>query len=119
MFSGKKPTDEMFKDGLNLHDYVQSSLPNQLLQIADPILVSGEPRATETEIEVNYMKVEEQEEDSEISKNLRNKSAGFPTCLLSVFEIGVKCSAESPKDRMDMRDVARELHSIKEAYFGG
>lgn len=41
MFSGKRPTNEMFKDGLYLHDFVNSALPTRLLQVTDPILEIG------------------------------------------------------------------------------
>jgi serine/threonine protein kinase len=27
MFTGRRPTDDMFKDGLNLHDFVKMALP--------------------------------------------------------------------------------------------
>ncbi|KAA8538460.1 hypothetical protein F0562_027994 [Nyssa sinensis] len=39
MFTGKRPTDEMFSDGLNLHNYVKMALPERVEVIADPILI--------------------------------------------------------------------------------
>ena len=42
MFLGKKPTDEMFKDDLNLHSFVKMALPGQLVQIVDPTLLIRE-----------------------------------------------------------------------------
>jgi hypothetical protein len=38
MITGKRPTDDMFKDGLNLHSYVRMSLPDFVGEVADPIL---------------------------------------------------------------------------------
>ena len=40
MFLGKRPTDKMFKDGLNLHNYAKMAMaqPERLVQIVDPIL---------------------------------------------------------------------------------
>ncbi|KAK7817616.1 putative lrr receptor-like serine/threonine-protein kinase [Quercus suber] len=37
-------------------------------------------------------------------------------CLVSVLEIGLACSVESPKERMNMEEVSKELHSIKNAF---
>ena len=30
MFTGRRPTDDMFKDGLNLHKFVKMALPKRL-----------------------------------------------------------------------------------------
>lgn len=38
MFTGKRPTDDMFKEGLNLHKFAESALPNRVNEIVDPIL---------------------------------------------------------------------------------
>ena len=42
MFLGKRPTDDMFKDGLNLHNFAKMALPEKLVQIVDPILLPRE-----------------------------------------------------------------------------
>ena len=42
IFLGKKPTDEIFKDDLNLHSFVKMALPGQLVQIVDPTLLIRE-----------------------------------------------------------------------------
>ncbi|XP_042423001.1 probable LRR receptor-like serine/threonine-protein kinase At3g47570 [Zingiber officinale] len=39
MFSGKKPIDEAFAEGLNLHKYVELALPEQVVKIMDPMLL--------------------------------------------------------------------------------
>ncbi|MFQ6647189.1 hypothetical protein Gotur_020119, partial [Gossypium turneri] len=39
MFTGKRPTDEKFKEGLSLHNFVKSALPDRVIEILDPILV--------------------------------------------------------------------------------
>ncbi|MFQ6651360.1 hypothetical protein Gotur_023719, partial [Gossypium turneri] len=39
MFTGKRPTDERFRDGLSLHNFVKAALPEQIIEITDPILV--------------------------------------------------------------------------------
>ncbi|XVF41907.1 hypothetical protein PTKIN_Ptkin01aG0318300 [Pterospermum kingtungense] len=48
MFTRKRPTDEIFKDGLTLHHFAKMALPDQLLQVADPLLVVGDYNEEET-----------------------------------------------------------------------
>ncbi|KAG5235287.1 LRR receptor serine/threonine-protein kinase [Salix suchowensis] len=38
MFTGKRPTDEMFRDGSNLHDFAKRAVPEQVNHITDPTL---------------------------------------------------------------------------------
>ncbi|CAL5411937.1 unnamed protein product [Camellia sinensis] len=84
MFTGKIPTDNVFKDDLNLHILVESALPDQVLEIVDPrILSEPEPR--------RWLK----------------------DTLVSVLRIGVACSMESPRDQMQIQDVVNALCKIK------
>ena len=39
MFMGKRPTNNIFQNSLNLHDYVKATLPEQIIDITDPILL--------------------------------------------------------------------------------
>ncbi|KAI7981329.1 Kinesin-like protein KIN-12A [Camellia lanceoleosa] len=39
-------------------------------------------------------------------------------CLISVFQIGVACSAEVPQNRMDTQQILRELLSVRVKYLG-
>ncbi|MFQ6651261.1 hypothetical protein Gotur_023650 [Gossypium turneri] len=39
MFTGKRPTDERFKESLSLHNFVKSTLPERISEIIDPILL--------------------------------------------------------------------------------
>nr|XP_023898144.1 putative receptor-like protein kinase At3g47110 [Quercus suber] len=36
---GKRPTNNIFKDNLNLHDFVKGALPEQVINIVDPIIL--------------------------------------------------------------------------------
>ncbi|KAI9092341.1 hypothetical protein K1719_027841 [Acacia pycnantha] len=83
ILTGRRPIDEMFTDGINLHKYVKNALPDKLLQIVDPALLS----------EIRMEK-----------------------CLLELFDIALACSAESPKERMNMSDFTRELDLIKRSF---
>ncbi|KAJ1382641.1 Serine/threonine-protein kinase, active site [Sesbania bispinosa] len=95
MLTGRRPTDEMFKDDHNLHNYVEHSISNHLLQIVDPTILPNELKQAVD------------------NKNLGLMHPNIEKCLFSLFRIGLACSVESPKERMSMVDVIRELNLIK------
>ena len=119
MFLGKRPTDEMFKDNLNLNNFVKMTLPERLVQIVDPTLVPREVEETPT----TTVAAREDNNNNEIvadeeTQVLCQVEANVYKCLVSVLEIGLTCSVESPKKRMNMEEVTRELHLIKNAFLG-
>ncbi|KAE8669263.1 putative Glucan endo-1,3-beta-glucosidase [Hibiscus syriacus] len=100
MFTGKRPTDERFKEGLSLHIFVKEALPDLMVEIIDPILLlEGVREGTVTDITRN-------------ANRMGNDSRLH--CLNSIFEIGLACSVESPVERMDMSDVVAKLCSIRD-----
>ncbi|XVF83114.1 hypothetical protein PTKIN_Ptkin16aG0107000 [Pterospermum kingtungense] len=103
MFTGKRPTDEMFKENLNLHNFVKTALPNRVVEITDPTLLQESLRG-ETMINNTF------NEGS-------HKDYIFLWGLNSIFEIGVACSFELPTGRMNMANVVADLCSIKEKLF--
>ena len=121
MYLGKRPTDEMFKDSLNLHNFAKMALPKRLVQIVDPILLSREVEETQTSTLAreynNENEIQTNEETLDIV-NLCQIDANVHKCLVSVLEIGLACSLESPKERMNMEEVTREMHLIKNAFLG-
>ena len=72
MFTGNRPTDGMFKDGLNLHNFAKMASPAEVL---DPVLLT------------------EAEETS-------GDSGNHMECLAGIVKVGVACSAESPRERI-------------------
>ncbi|XP_021663665.2 probable LRR receptor-like serine/threonine-protein kinase At3g47570 [Hevea brasiliensis] len=114
MFSGRSPIDEIFKDGLNLHSFVKAALPESLVQIMDPNLLTEEIEETNAA----RAATEEEKEVSNINGNLSKMSAKARSCVVSVLEIGIGCSAESPKERMSMEDVSRQLNLVRKTYLG-
>ncbi|XP_059458514.1 probable LRR receptor-like serine/threonine-protein kinase At3g47570 [Corylus avellana] len=42
MFTGKRPTDKIFKDGFNLHNFVKMASTEKLVQVVDPNLLTRE-----------------------------------------------------------------------------
>ncbi|KAB1216914.1 hypothetical protein CJ030_MR4G016073 [Morella rubra] len=122
MFTGRRPTDEKFKDGLDLRKFAKLALPERLFQVVDPKLLQGEAEETDhataaTDQEDNGIVAAEG--TSNPAENLIGKiNANAQQCLLSVLNIGIVCSSQSPKERMSMEKVTKELHTIKEAFFG-
>ena len=122
MFLVKRPTDNMFKDGLNLHNFTKMALPEKLVQIVDPILLPREVHEAPTAIvatrEYNNGNGIQEDVGAEGISNLWQMDPNVHKCLVSILEIGLACSMESPKDRMKMKVVTRELHLIKSAFLG-
>ncbi|KAF8022007.1 hypothetical protein BT93_G2211 [Corymbia citriodora subsp. variegata] len=94
MFTGIGPTVEIFKDNLNLHNFVEEALPERVLEITDPILV--------------------QEVESDAGQ--RRKST-VQDCLLVAYRIGIACSVGVPRERMSIADVAAQLRSIRDRLY--
>ncbi|KAM4080242.1 hypothetical protein ACB094_09G177400 [Castanea mollissima] len=121
IFLRKRPTDEMFKDGLNLHNFVKMALPERLVQIVDSILLPrevGETPATIVAREENYENEIQVVKETLGIVNLCQMDANMHKCLVSVLEIGLACSVESPKERMNMEEVTKKLHLIKNVFLG-
>ncbi|KAL4599965.1 hypothetical protein ACB092_11G164500 [Castanea dentata] len=95
MLIGRRPTDKLFKDDLNLHNFVKLALPRRVMEIVDHSI---------------FNKVGEN--DNMVS-SWSDWTSAQTECLISVFQIGLACSAQSPIDRMEMNRVALELLSIK------
>ncbi|PON86497.1 Tyrosine-protein kinase [Trema orientale] len=98
IFTGKRPTDGEFGDGENINMFVKMALPEKVAEIVDPNLVPE--------------REEEQASSSNRSVQAANRSK-IHECLISVLRIGVMCSNESPKERMKINDVLKELLAIK------
>ncbi|CAK8532377.1 unnamed protein product [Lathyrus sativus] len=99
VLTGRRPTDEAFENGQNLHNFVAISFPGNVIKILDPHLVS---RDEEVEVE---------------DGNRENLAPNVEEVLVSLFRIGLTCSMESPKERMNIVDVTRELTIIKKSFF--
>ncbi|KAM3300056.1 hypothetical protein ACQJBY_041197 [Aegilops geniculata] len=92
MFTGRSPTEAMFRDSLDLHKFAEDALPNRTLEVADPTmwLHSGQHDDT-TSIRIQEL-------------------------LVSVFRLGIACSKAQPRDRALTRDAAAEMHAMRDAY---
>ncbi|CAM0878317.1 unnamed protein product [Alopecurus aequalis] len=86
VFSGKKPIDNMFGAQGTLRQWILRAFPLELLNVVDGQLLH----------------------ESSLS--------GADDLLLSVFELGLICSSDSPDKRMTMHDVVVMLKKIKAEY---
>ncbi|XP_057513897.1 probable LRR receptor-like serine/threonine-protein kinase At3g47570 [Actinidia eriantha] len=95
MFTGKRPTDGMFKDGLNLHKNTKMALSENVIEVVDQKQLEEEERTrTNSRTPMTMEKIHE--------------------CLFLILRIEIACSEESPRDRMTIADASRELFLIKD-----
>ncbi|KAL0713942.1 hypothetical protein Bca4012_020920 [Brassica carinata] len=89
MFTGKRPTNYLFGGNFTLNSFTKSALKEQVLDVV---------------------------EESILQNGLR---VGFPVveCLTLVLEVGLKCSEESPANRLAASEATKELISIRERFF--
>ncbi|CAO2046594.1 unnamed protein product [Urochloa humidicola] len=96
MIIGKRPTDSMFEGGLTIIRFVESNFPDQVLHIIDAHL--------QEEFE-GFTKAMAVVTKSEVHR-----------CLLSLVQVAVACTLPLPRERMNMREVAINLHAIRKSY---
>ncbi|XP_038884530.1 probable LRR receptor-like serine/threonine-protein kinase At3g47570 [Benincasa hispida] len=136
MFTGKRPTDNMFKDGLTLNNHVLTALPERVQEIADPTMGLQELKGignsngmlkNHNVLEALPGRVEQlsdptlrlQELEGTGNKNLMfqaNQSLRIKECLFCIFSIGVACSAQMPSQRMNINDVVSQLCLARENF---
>ncbi|GJS18304.1 leucine-rich repeat protein [Tanacetum coccineum] len=89
LMTGKKPTDDMFNEGLSIHKFASMALPDHVTNVIDDDAIVLQST------EANAKKEEE--------------------CLVAIIKIGVSCSVDSPPQRMKTEIVVTELQSILNA----
>ncbi|KAJ1259837.1 hypothetical protein BS78_10G186600 [Paspalum vaginatum] len=99
MMTGRRPMDEMFTNGLNIHNFVEKAFSHNTSELLDDCIASSF-------------------EDGEVGNNdLTNHAlAGAKDCIMQLVKLGLSCSVETPKDRPTMQDVYAEVLTIKEAF---
>ncbi|XP_057796832.1 probable LRR receptor-like serine/threonine-protein kinase At3g47570 isoform X1 [Salvia miltiorrhiza] len=88
-FTRKRPSDDMFCGDMSLKRWVELSLLEIPNEVIDAHLV---------------MNLEEEQ----IDKNMQ--------CVSSILELALKCSADSPGDRINMKQAHAELQKIKRRF---
>ncbi|KAH0701356.1 hypothetical protein KY284_015571 [Solanum tuberosum] len=87
-FPRKRPYDEMFQENLNMRSWVCNSLPVAPDDIIDDTLL--------------------QPEEIDFNKKL--------CCVTSILELALNCTAESPNERLNMKDVLANIKKIKHEF---
>ncbi|KAH7839874.1 hypothetical protein Vadar_009869 [Vaccinium darrowii] len=101
MLTGKRPTDEFFTNGKNLHEFCMLALLERVMEIVDSSMPLEEPIGA-----------------ANGAQNERVGQAKMRECLFSLVRIGIACSSESPGERMNVKDVIIGLTTIKEVFLG-
>jgi serine/threonine protein kinase len=95
MLTGRRPTDPMLCDGLNIVNFVKRNFPDKILDILDASLV---------------------EECQDCSRATFEEENEVHQCLLSLLKVALSCASQSPNERMNMREAATELNAINMSY---
>ncbi|PON98840.1 Serine/threonine protein kinase [Trema orientale] len=96
IFTGKRPTDGIFGDDLNLPNFASIALLDRVEEILDPVLLE-----------------EEEEEDCK-----RHGAPMLRDCLIFIIKIGVACSSRLPRERMKIADVVTKLCHVRDVLLG-
>ena len=125
LFTGRRPTDEMFVDGCNIHTFVKTCIQGRLMEIVDPTLIATlEEETTISTTNNEVTRIHAFSYDIETGgDNIDNQNSSRMNnyagkCILPILKIRLACSEESPRNRMSMEEVHRDLHRIKNAYNG-
>ncbi|CAI0415496.1 unnamed protein product [Linum tenue] len=87
MFLGRRPTDETFRDGLNLHNFAAALVPGR------------------------------EEDNSSRSSNdhsKKEKQKVLMEAMVLIIQVGVECSNEVPRERMSISDAATKLAAVRD-----
>jgi hypothetical protein len=95
MLIGKRPTDPVFENELNLVNIVERNYPDQIQHIIDARL-QGEC-------------------EGYIQANITTENVVYG-CLLSLMKVALSCTHLIPRKRMNIREVTTKLHSIRTSY---
>ncbi|KAL5208190.1 hypothetical protein ABZP36_032625 [Zizania latifolia] len=97
MLVGKRTTDAMFKDGLDIVSFVESNFRHQIFQVLDPYLVDELK-------DFAYRKM--------VSKNAVNQD------VASLVQVALSCTCPLPSERMNTKQIAIQMRAIKTSYLG-
>ncbi|XBI58863.1 hypothetical protein VPH35_040027 [Triticum aestivum] len=100
MLTGKRPTDDMFRNELTIVRFVETNFPDHTLNFLDSCL------------------------PDECNDAVNQVAAGpeNPTIfqsLLSLLRIALLCTRQSPTERLNMREVATQMRKINMVNTGG
>ncbi|XP_059307950.1 probable LRR receptor-like serine/threonine-protein kinase At3g47570 [Lycium ferocissimum] len=115
LFTGRRPTDEIFKDGLNIQQYIKTALPRRVMEIVDPSLLLAYEEHSKNEGNASDLEEKAILQDDEYISQL-NASTMVEGCLVSILKIGLLCSSSSPRDRIPIRIALDKIHTIRNLF---
>ncbi|KAE8773354.1 LRR receptor-like kinase [Hordeum vulgare] len=99
MLTGKRPTDSMFGNGVNIINFVDKNFPEKLFDIID-IPLQEECKAYTTPGKM-------------VTENMVYQ------CLLSLVQVALSCTREIPSERMNMKEAGTRLSGTNASYLAG
>ncbi|XP_019155354.1 PREDICTED: probable LRR receptor-like serine/threonine-protein kinase At3g47570 [Ipomoea nil] len=110
ILTGKRPTYDFSSDGCSsLFEYVETALPDEVMKIVDPLLLACQ--------ESSNHGIRGKEQLKNPGKLVEIEERKMDDFFISVFKLGLCCASRSPMDRGNIKDVARELQKIRNAFF--
>lgn len=97
MTTGKRPTNPMFKDGLDIVNFVEGNFPHQIYHAIDVRLKDDKDFAQAKMVPENVVH----------------------QCLVSLLQIALSCAHRLPIERPSMKEVASKMHAVNASYLGG
>ncbi|CAO2046587.1 unnamed protein product [Urochloa humidicola] len=97
MMTGKRPTDPMFMDGLDLFNFVECNFPHQIYHVIDPQLEEECKVLTQTKM---------------VPENVVHQ------CLASLLKVALSCAHPVPSERANMKEAASKIQDIKTFHLG-
>uniref|UniRef100_A0A0E0FGB8 non-specific serine/threonine protein kinase n=1 Tax=Oryza nivara TaxID=4536 RepID=A0A0E0FGB8_ORYNI len=97
MFTGRSPTDDIFRDSMDLHKFIAASFLDRALDSCQTIWLHEE--ANDTDV-----------------TNASTKRRIIQQCLVAVLRLGISCSKQQPRDRVLLADAVSEIHAIRDKY---
>ncbi|CAN0927962.1 Probable LRR receptor-like serine/threonine-protein kinase At3g47570 [Linum grandiflorum] len=106
MFTGKRPTEEIFKDDMNLHKFVEMALPDGVLEVADKSMLLEDE-------EFDGKQGGREDEEAMMRNPSRSRNEKVEECLAGVMKVGLACSVTSPVNRMSMSFAVNILQDVR------
>ncbi|KAE8807770.1 putative LRR receptor-like serine/threonine-protein kinase [Hordeum vulgare] len=100
MLTGKRPTDDMFRNELTIVRFVEMNFPDHTLNFLDSRLVNECNDAID-----------------QIAAGMENPPIFQP--LLSLLRVALLCTRQFPTERLNMREVATQMRKINMVNTGG
>ncbi|XP_054795362.1 probable LRR receptor-like serine/threonine-protein kinase At3g47570 [Prosopis cineraria] len=93
LFSGRNPTDDGFTGGLSLTTWVQSAIPDKIVRVIDPQLLSHT-----------------------FDNDLAHKGPKLQLidCVTTILRVGLSCTADYPDGRLNVKDVVAKLKNVRD-----